>query len=91
MSHIAAIFNNFMGIMMMFLHQQSLLLLLLPPLVKVQLLVTKSLNEVERRGHQPLQVMLKTTTQPLQVMLGASTHPPQLMLGALILVRNLDR
>jgi hypothetical protein len=67
-----------MGIMMMFLHQQSLLLLLLPPLVKVQLLVTKSLTEVEigrigRRGHQPLQVMVNTYTHPLQVMLGAQT------------------
>jgi hypothetical protein len=60
-----------MGTMLMFLHQQSLLLLLLLPLVKVQLLVTGSLNEVERgrigrRNHQPLRVMLEIGQQPLQ-------------------------
>ena len=81
-----------MGTLLIFLRQQSLLRLLLPPLVKVQLLVTGSLNKIERRNHQPLQVMLEigqqplqvmlnTNTQPLQFMLGESTHPLQVMLG----------
>ena len=73
--------------MLMFLHQQSLLLLLLLPLVKVQLLVTRSLNEVERgrigrRSHQPMQVMLEIGHQPLQAMLKTSTQSLQVMMGA---------
>jgi hypothetical protein len=70
----------------MFLRQQSLLLLLLPPLVKVQLPVTGSLNEIERerigrRNHQPLRVMLDIGHQTLQVMLKMSTQPLQVMVG----------
>jgi hypothetical protein len=64
----------------MFLHQQSPLLLLLLPMVKVQLLVTRSLNEIERgiigrRNHQPLRVMLEISRQPLQVTLKTNTQP----------------
>jgi hypothetical protein len=74
-----------MGIMLMFLHEQSLFLLLLPSLVKVQLLVTRSLNEIERgrigrRNHQPMLVMLEIDPQPLQVMLKTRTQPLQVML-----------
>jgi hypothetical protein len=63
-----------MGTLLIFLSQQSLLLLLLPHLVKVQLLVTRSLNEVERgrigrRNHQPLPVMLGEKVQSLLVIL----------------------
>jgi hypothetical protein len=86
-----------MGIILALLYKQSLLLLLLPSLLKVFLLETETLNEIERGriertnhqplrfmleiGCQPMKFMLNTNTQPLQVMLGEITKPLEVMLG----------